>query len=235
MYPFSIARAPVTNEEFAAFVDDGGYQRVELWQDVGWDWRQQAGARHPFYWVEDGPGRWQVRRFDQIIKLPPHEPVCHVNWYEANAWCNWAGRRLPTELEWEAAAAGEPDGAGGLSSQLKRIYPWGNNNSSSPANLDGRVTGCVDVAAWPAGDSAFGCRQMLGNVWEWTASSFEPYPGFNADAYREYSATSFGTRKVLRGGAWATRSRMVNNMHRNFFTPERRDILAGFRTCALSS
>ena len=233
VYPFSIARAPVTNAEFAAFVDDGGYRRRELWQDVGWDWCEQTGARHPVYWVEDGPGRWQIRRFDQIIKLPPHEPVIHINWYEANAWCNWGGRRLPTELEWEVAAAGEPDGAGVLSSERKRNYPWGNESVSAPANLDGRVAGCVDVAAWPAGDSAFGCRQMLGNVWEWTASSFEPYPGFAADAYREYSATSFGTRKVLRGGAWATRSRMVNNMYRNFFTPERRDILAGFRTCAM--
>jgi len=233
VYPFQIGRAPVTNEQFAAFVHDGGYQRMELWQDVGWDWRVQTGAKHPVYWVEDGPGRWQVRRFDQIIKLPPHEPVIHVNWYEANAWCNWAGRRLPTEIEWEVAAAGEPDGAGGLSFDRKRLYPWGNDMSvNTPANLDGRVAGCVDVAAWPEGESAFGCRQMLGNVWEWTASSFEPYPGFAADTYREYSATSFGTRKVLRGGAWATRSRMVNNMYRNFFTPERRDILAGFRTCA---
>jgi len=231
VYPFRIARAPVTNAEFAAFVDAGGYQRRDLWPDVGWDWRQQEQVEHPQYWVRGDAGNWQVRRFDQVIDLPPHQPVCHVNWYEANAWCNWAGRRLPAEIEWEVAAAGVPDRNNALSA-TKRACPWGKHNGTSPANLDGRVAGCVDVASWPDGDSAFGCRQMLGNVWEWTSSSFEPYPGFMPDAYREYSATSFGTRKVLRGGAWATRSRMINNSYRNFFTPERRDILAGFRTCA---
>ena len=100
------------------------------------------------------------------------------------------------------------------------------------ANLDGRGLGCVDVAAFAEGDSAWGVRQMLGNVWEWTASNFEPYPGFKADSYKEYSEPVFGTRKVLRGGAWATRSRMVNSKYRNFFTPERRDVFGGFRTCA---
>ena len=232
--PFQIARAPVSNTEFAAFVADGGYRRREFWQDVGWDWRLQTQAEHPVYWVAAGADQWQVRHFDQLIDLPPDQPVLHVNWYEANAWCNWARRRLPTEIEWEAAAAGEPDGSGALSFERKRRYPWGNSHGAgSPANLDGRVTGCVDVAAWPEGDSAFGCRQMLGNVWEWTSSTFDPYPGFMPDAYREYSEPMFGTTKVLRGGAWATRGRTVNNMYRNFFTPERRDILAGFRTCAL--
>ena len=234
VYPFHIARAPVANAEFAAFVADGGYRRPEFWQDSGWGWRRQARAKHPLYWIANGADQWQVRHFDKVIDLPPHQPVIHVNWFEASAWCNWAQRRLPTEIEWEAAAAGETNGAGALSLERKRRYPWGDdNNAGNPANLDGRVTGCVDVAAWPEGDSAFGCRQMLGNVWEWTSSTFDPYPGFAPDAYREYSEPMFGTTKVLRGGAWATRSRMVNNMYRNFYTPERRDILAGFRTCAL--
>jgi len=167
-----------------------------------------------------------VRRFDRIEALPPNQPVMHVNWYEAEAWCRWAGRRLPTEAEWEAAAAG-PGAA-------KTSFPWG-EEAPTPrhVNLDGVGLGPIDVAACPAGDSVWGCRQMIGNVWEWTASSFAPFPGFSADIYKEYSEPWFGTRKVLRGGAWATRSRMVNSAYRNFFTPDRRDILAGFRTVAL--
>jgi iron(II)-dependent oxidoreductase len=104
------------------------------------------------------------------------------------------------------------------------------------ANLDYHNLGCIDVAACPDGDSAWGCRQMLGNVWEWTASAFYPYPGYVVDTpYREYSAPWFGYPKVLKGGTWATRSGLVTNTHRNFFEPGRRDVFAGFRTCALSS
>jgi gamma-glutamyl hercynylcysteine S-oxide synthase len=156
----------------------------------------------------------------------------HVNWYEAQAWCRWAGRRLPTEAEWEAAAAGEPTSEGGLG-VAKRPYSWGEAlPTSRHANLDGHALGAIDVAACAAGDSAWGCRQMIGNVWEWTASTFEPFAGFSADVYKDYSEPWFNTRKVLRGGAWATRGRMINNAYRNFFTPDRRDILAGFRTVA---
>jgi iron(II)-dependent oxidoreductase len=233
VYPFQIARAPVTNAEFAAFVADDGYQRRDLWRDVGWDWKMEMDALHPVYWVSDGPGKWQLRHFDQRIDLPLHKPVIHVNWYEAHAFCRWAGRRLPSELEWEVAAAGSPAGGGGEISAIKRRYPWGDApESASRANLDGRALGTADVGAYTEGDSAWGCRQMLGNVWEWTATQFDPYPGFKADAYQEYSEPVFGTRKVLRGGAWASRGRMVNNMYRNYFTPERRDVFAGFRTCA---
>lgn len=231
--PFRIARAPVTNAEFAAFVEDGGYRDRRFWDDQGWHWRTNSGAEHPVYWLPSGHGRWAMRRFDQVEDHSPHQPVIHVNWYEANAWCRWAGRRLPTEVEWEVASSAEPTAGGGLS-VVKRAYPWGNTPPTSRhANVDGCRLGCADVAAYPEGDSAWGCRQMLGNVWEWTASTFMPYPGFSADAYKEYSAPWFGTRKVLRGGAWPTRARMVSNTYRNFFTPERRDIFAGFRTVAL--
>jgi iron(II)-dependent oxidoreductase len=222
--PFQIARAPVTNSQFLAFMGEGGYRRREFWSDKGWNWRKAAQARHPVYWAEQQAG-WAERSFDRMIALRPYRPVIHVNFHEAEAWCNWAGRRLPSEAEWEVAAAGaEP---------RKRNYPWG-EAAPSPrhANLDGHVLGTVDVAAHPEGDSACGCRQMLGNVWEWTASDFDPYPGFRPGVYAEYSAPWFGSRKVLRGGAWATRGRMVTNTYRNFFTPERRDVLAGFRTCA---
>ena len=237
VYPFQMAHAPVTNEDFAAFVADDGYQRRDLWHDIGWGWRQRAKAEHPVYWIADGKDSWQMRHFDQNVDLPLHQPLIHVNWYEASAYCKWASRRLPTEIEWEVAATTEPVNGGKEFSKTKRRYPWGDAGGSnaatlSRANLDGRGLGCVDVAAFAEGDSAWGIRQMLGNVWEWTDSNFEPYPGFKVDAYKEYSEPVFGTRKVLRGGAWATRSRMVNSKYRNFFTPERRDIYSGFRTCA---
>jgi iron(II)-dependent oxidoreductase len=224
--PFAIARAPVTQAEFAAFVAADGYVRRELWTGDGWRWRQSAAARHPVYWRRDGAG-WRRRDFDEWVPLEPHRPVIHVNWYEADAYCRWAGRRLPTEAEWEAAAAGDPSGP-------KRRFPWGDDPPDpTRANLDGDALGCCDVAACPAGDSAVGCRQMIGNVWEWTASDFGPYPGFMLDPYKEYSQPWFGTHKVLRGGAWPTRARLLRNTWRNFYTPDWRDVWAGFRTCAV--
>ncbi|MEE8395030.1 MAG: selenoneine synthase SenA [bacterium] len=255
--PFSIARAAVTNAEFARFVEDGGYGREQNWSYQGWLWRNRigadqphyqpnlqqwnaqsakdirTGAEHPPYWRRAGNG-WERRHFDQWMALEPNHPVIHVNWYEAEAYCNWAGRRLPSEVEWEVAASGEPDAGGKALAPAKRRYPWGEEPPTPEhANLDGGLLNCVDVGALPAGDSAFGCRQMLGNVWEWTASPFYPFPGYILDQpYKEYSAPWFGYRRVLRGGAWATRSRMINNNYRNSFLPERRDIFAGFRTCA---
>jgi len=230
--PFRIAKAPVTNAEFRAFVEDGGYEREDLWSFQGWAWRQSVALHNPVYWRNSGS--WRRMHFDKPVELEPHHPVVHVSWYEAEAYCTWAGRRLPTEAEWELAASGEPDGDGGISPH-KRTRPWGDGvNDTVYGNLDSRTIGCVDVGAYPDGDSAFGCRQMLGNVWEWTASPFYPYPGYLVDQpYREYSAPWFGYRKVLKGGCWATRSRLINNMYRNFFLPDRTDIFAGFRTCAV--
>jgi iron(II)-dependent oxidoreductase len=231
--PFAIARAPVTQAEFAAFVADNGYREQRFWSDEGWRWRAQAQAAHPVYWRQVEPGRWQRREFDRWVPLEPERPVIHVNWYEAEAYCSWAGRRLPTEAEWEAAAAAERHPGDAPITRSNRRFPWGNTPPSSEcANLDGRAMGCLDVAALPAGDSAVGCRQMIGNVWEWTASDFLPYPGFVVDPYKEYSAPWFGSHKVLRGGCWATRSRLLRNTWRNFYRPDRRDVWAGFRTCA---
>jgi iron(II)-dependent oxidoreductase len=253
--PFRIARGAVTNGEFAAFVDDGGYRRRELWSDEGWLWLESGGspaldrsfakffkrdqerdappalqkAEHPVYWKKESNGRWLQRIFDQYVPLRKDLPVMHVNWYEAEAYCKWARRRLPTETEWEMAAAGEA-----AIVQLKRIFPWGGEPPTPErANLDGRALGLVEAGALPEGDSAFGCRQMIGNVWEWTASDFQPYPGFVVDPYKEYSQPWFGTHKVLRGGCWATRSRLMRSTWRNFYTPDRRDVWAGFRTCTL--
>lgn len=232
--PFSIARAPVTNAEFAAFVDDGGYRRRELWSEAGWRWREQQQAQAPVYWRRDANGRWEARHFDRWLPLAPHQPVVHVSWYEAEAWCRWAGRRLPSEAEWEVAASREPSPDGASLAPGKRRFPWGDTPPEARlANLDGWQLAPREVAALPDGDSAFGCRQMLGNVWEWTASPFGPFPGFTPELYRDYSAPWFEEgRYVLRGGAWATRGRLIHNGYRNFFTPERQDILAGFRTCA---
>ena len=230
---FKIAKAPVTNSEFAEFVDDLGYLRRELWSPQGWVWRTKTGAQHPLYWYRGQNGRLR-RDFDRLVPLEAHAPVIHVNWYEAEAYCRWANRRLPTEAEWEMAAAAEPTPDGKSITERKRRYPWGDEPPTPQhANLDSRLSGCVDVGAFAAGDSAFGCRQMIGNIWEWTASPFFPFPGFIVDVpYREYSTPWFGYRKVLRGGAWATRSRLIRNTFRNFFLPDRRDVFAGFRTCA---
>jgi iron(II)-dependent oxidoreductase len=229
--PFAIARAPVTQAEFAAFVDDGGYRRRELWGADGWAWREKVAVEQPVYWRRQGRG-WQRRNFDCWLALEPHRPVIHVNWYEADAYCRWAGRRLPAEAEWEAAASLRA-GDGG-----KRRFPWGDDGPAAVAaraNLDATALGCVGVAACAAGDCPHGCRQMIGNVWEWTADDFLPYPDFVADPYKEYSAPWFGDHKVLRGGCWATRARLLRNTWRNFYRPERRDVFAGFRTCALDS
>lgn len=234
---FEMARAAVTQAEFAAFMDDGGYSRRELWIDAGWQWRERAGASRPLYWKRDGE-TWLRRRFDRWVPLEPDRAMVHVNWFEADAYCRWARRRLPTEAEWEFAASANcsitatvPPSNGGDVIR-KSDYPWGDAPpTTARANLDWQSDGCVDVAAHPDGDTALGCRQMLGNVWEWTISDFLPYPGFTPDAYKEYSQPWFGTHKVLRGGCWATRSRMIRNAYRNFYTPDRRDVWAGFRTC----
>jgi len=230
--PFRIARCAVTQSEFAAFVEDGGYERRELWTVQGWKWREGAGARHPVYWRREASGRWMRRHFDEWLPLEDRLPVIHVNWFEADAYCRWAGRRLPTEVEWEMAASAEPAPGGGIQPR-KRLFPWGDEPPTAEhANLDWRAMGCVEVDALPAGDSAFGCRQMIGNVWEWTATDFQPYPGFSPGPYKEYSVPWFGDHKVLRGGCWATRSGMIRNNYRNFYQPHRRDVWAGFRTCA---
>jgi iron(II)-dependent oxidoreductase len=232
--PFRIALAPVTNAEFAGFVEAGGYRVGEFWSAQGWAWRERAGADQPVYWQQRDGDRWTWRHYTEVDELAPHAPVMFVNQYEAEAWCRWAKRRLPTEAEWEAAALGEPTPDGSRLADVKRRWPWGDAPPTREhANVGLTHNGPLDVAACAAGDSAFGCRQMIGNVWEWTASDFVPFAGFAADPYEDYSQPWFNTRKVLRGGAWATSARLANPRYRNFFTPDRNDVIAGFRTCAL--
>jgi gamma-glutamyl hercynylcysteine S-oxide synthase len=225
IHPFRMARTAATNADFAAFVDAGGYARREWWSDEGWEWKNQARQSAPKYWVRQD-GAWFQRRFDQTVPLCPSEPVLHVNWHEANAYCRFAKRRLPTEAEWEYAASLDPR------AREKRYYPWGNNfPSRKHAHLESAAI--TDVQDYPEGDSPSGCRQLTGNVWEWTQTTFGPYPGFVIDPYREYSEPWFGTHKVLRGGSFATTRRLIRNTWRNFYTPDRNDVFAGFRTCAL--
>jgi gamma-glutamyl hercynylcysteine S-oxide synthase len=222
--PFRIARCAVTNAQYLAFVDAGGYARREFWSDDGWAWLSVAKLAAPRYWTQRN-GAWHERRFDRVMPLRATHPVAHVNWHEANAYCRYAKRRLPGESEWEYAAC---DAA----KEKKHRYPWGDAPPAPDhANLEGRDTAAVE--AFADGDSARGCRQLMGNVWEWTASTFAPYPGFVADPYRDYSQPWFNTHKVLRGGSFATARRLMRNTWRNFYTPDRGDIFAGFRTCAL--
>jgi len=221
--PFCISRTPVTNAQFLDFARDGGYRRREWWSSEGWAWRETERSDAPCYWVEEG-GERLARRFDKRVPLDPELPVIHVNWYEADAYCRYARRRLPTEAEWELAASFSGEGG-------KRRFPWGDAaGGSTRANLGGSSP--VPVSQFADGDSLRGCRQMLGNVWEWTSSTFQPYPAFVCDPYKEYSEPWFGSHKVLRGGSFSTPARLVSNTWRNFYTPDRRDIFAGFRTCA---
>jgi iron(II)-dependent oxidoreductase len=225
--PFHMSRTAVSNGEFARFVLDDGYARRELWCEDGWRWRTGARAELPLYWkiVQK-----QLLVFVHAEWRAVHEDaaVMHVNWYEAQAYCRWAKRRLPTEAEWEFAASTAP----GV--MQKRRYPWGDAPADAGrANLFGASGAPVSVHAHAAGDSAWGVRQLFGNVWEWTVSDFNAYPGFERDPYKEYSEPWFGNHKVLRGGCFATAPRLLRNTWRNFYTPDRRDVYAGFRTCAL--
>jgi len=231
--PFRISRTLVTQGEFAEFVKDDGYRRDELWSEAGRAWREDEGADRPLYWRRE-EGRWLRRHFDRWVELERDLPMVHVNWFEARAYCRWAGRRLPGEAEWEAAA-GSPAAHGELSGTPgdKLRFPWGDDELPGPAraNVGGTSGGCTEAARHAAGRSPHGCLDMIGQVWEWTASDFRPYPDFAPDPYEAYSEPWFGDRKVLRGGSWATPFRYAWNTLRNYMTPDRRDIFAGFRTC----
>ena len=229
---FAIARHAVTNAQYRAFVEDGGYRRREWWSDAGRLMLDELALAAPRCWRRDGD-TWSVRRFDRELPLEAAEPVMHVSFHEAEAWCRWAGRRLPTEAEWECAAATSPDRG---TRRTKRRYPWGDaaeRPGEALAQLDARCAGPAAACDHPAGRSGWGACQMLGNVWEWTSSRFAPYPGFSADPYKEYSAPWFiDDHRVLRGGSFATPLRLIRNTWRNFYLPHRADVFCGFRTCA---
>lgn len=186
MPAFSIDRAPVSWGAFLAFVDGGGYADDAIWTQAGRDWRRHNGVAHPRH-LRRGPGGWERSQFGQWVPIDPSAPAVQLTAHEAEAWCRWAGRRLPTEAEWETAAR--------LAIEQSEAFEWG-------------------------------------EVWEWTASQFAPYPGFIPHPYRDYSQPWFDGRPVLRGGSFATVQHMKHPSYRNFFPADRSDVFAGFRSCA---
>ncbi|MCT9930859.1 ergothioneine biosynthesis protein EgtB [Planotetraspora sp. A-T 1434] len=218
-----IDRFPVSNAAYAEFIAAGGYDDPRWWMPKGWEWVETTGVHAPLFWQRDGDTWWRTR-FGREEPVPMDEPVQHVSWYEADAYARWAGKRLPTEAEWEKACGG-------------RTYPWGDGDPGlAHANLGHRAARPAPIGAFPEGASPYGAEQLIGDVWEWTDSWFLPYPGFRSFPYKEYSEVFFGeteTYRVLRGGSWATHPTAVRTTFRNWDYPIRRQIFAGFR-CARS-
>ncbi|MFJ5259900.1 ergothioneine biosynthesis protein EgtB [Streptomyces sp. NPDC088387] len=223
--PFYIDTAPVTNEAYLDFMEDGGYHVERWWSPAGWAHITKHRIDAPLFWRLDG-GQFLRRRFGVTEPVPFDEPVMHVSWYEADAYARWAGRRLPTEAEWEKAARHDP-----LTDRSMR-YPWGDEDPTPEhANLGQRHLRPAPAGSYPAGESPLGVRQLIGDVWEWTSSDFQPYPGFRAFPYKEYSEVFFGPEhKVLRGGSFAVDEVACRGTFRNWDLPIRRQIFSGFRT-----
>ena len=221
---FTIDRLPTTNEEYARFVNEGGYETREWWSDEGWEWRQRENWSCPLYWKRAARG-WQVQSmFDDGVWQPEH-PVTGVSWYEADAYARFKRKRLPTEAEWEKAASWDPV------QKRKRRFAWGDNEPvSSMCNFHEKFFGTTAVGSFPDGASSYGAMDMTGNVWEWTSDNFAGYPGFKYFPYPEYSETWFdGDHRVLRGGSWATRAPLLRTSFRNFFRRHFRIAFAGIR------
>jgi iron(II)-dependent oxidoreductase len=224
---FEIDAFPITNREYIRFVAEGGYARREWWTDEGWAWRAANGIEAPLFWQPDGRGGWLSREIGGVRTVPADHPVSCVSWFEADAYARSAGKRLPTEAEWEKAAAW--DEARGR----KRRFPWGEEPPvPARASFDLRRWSTSPVTARPAGRSAAGCWDMAGNVWEWTSSVFTGYPGFQAFPYEGYSAVYLdGPYRVLKGGSWATRGPILRCSFRNWYVPSYRQGFIGFRCC----
>jgi gamma-glutamyl hercynylcysteine S-oxide synthase len=219
--PFWIGKAPVSNRQWREFAGDGGYHRQELWSEAGWAHRIEAVLERPKYWSKDGTRR----RFGVEEDVPPDEPVQHICYFEAEAFARWSGGRLPTEVEWEKACAWDP-GTG-----TRRTWPWGSAPPTDElVNLGGAGLRPAPIGAYPGGASAYGVEQLIGDVWEWTASDFAPWPGFTPMIYRNYSQPFFGgDYKVLRGGSWAVARSTIRPSFRNWDHPIRRQIFTGMR------
>jgi iron(II)-dependent oxidoreductase len=223
---FLIDAAPVTNAAYAAFIDAGGYDDPRWWSSRGWDHRQNAGLTAPMHWFREGD-TWLYRQFGQVAPVKPDEPVVHVCFFEAEAYASWAGKRLPTEAEWEKAARWDPE------TGRSRRFPWGDDPPGAEhANLGQRHLAPAPVGAYPAGASPLGVHQLIGDVWEWTTSGFHGHPGFRVFPYAEYSEVFFGgDYRVLRGGSFGTDAAACRGTFRNWDHPIRRQIFSGFR-CA---
>ena len=224
---FALDRLPTTNEEYRQFVEEGGYERREFWGEEGWAWREREGWAHPLYWRREGAG-WRERRMFDEGELAPRLPVTGVSWYEAEAYARFRGRRLPTEAEWEKAAAWDE------TARVKRRYAWGDSEPTARlCNSGGNFWGTTPVGGFPTGASAYGCEEMSGNVWEWTSTPFEAFQGFEPFPYPEYSEVWFdGDHRVLKGGSWATGDSVLRTSFRNFFRRHFRIAFAGIRLAA---
>lgn len=205
--PFALASRLVTCGEFLEFIEDGGYARPEFWLSDGWDLVRNEGWNAPLYWRQDENGDWSVFTLAGRVALNRAEPVCHVSYYEADAYARWAGYRLPNECEWETAAATVP--------------------------LAGNLAGRGIFHPVPASGGG-GLAQMIGDVWEWTMSAYSPYPGYRAPAgaIGEYNGKFMSGQMVLRGGAAVTPADHIRITYRNFFPPAARWAFSGLRLAA---
>jgi iron(II)-dependent oxidoreductase len=225
--PYRIDRVPVSNADYMEFIEAGGYSRREFWSQAGWRWLLDSGVSAPKYWFRQN-GEWWTRVMDATQLVAGNKPVCHVCYYEAEAYARWVGKRLPTEMEWETAATWDP------TTKTKSRFPWGNAPPKpDQANLDQLAFDTAPLGAFQDNISPLGCYGMIGDVWEWTSSDFRGYPGFRAFPYPEYSEEFFGSEyKILRGGSWATRPGAIRGTFRNWDYPIRRQIFSGFRCAA---
>ncbi len=216
---------PVTNRQYIEFIRDGGYETYKYWLSDGWEKVKENRWEAPMYWkkIDD---RWCVTDFVGTRRVNPDEPVCHVSYYEADAYCKWTGERLPTEAEWEKAACWNEE------KQAKTVYPWGDGQPTKERCnlLESYLWRCAEIGAYPDGASASGCQQMIGDVWEWTSSEFTGYPGFKT-GFDEYNDKWFANQKVLRGGSFGTPKMSIRGSCRNFFRLDERWMFSGFR-CA---
>jgi ergothioneine biosynthesis protein EgtB len=224
---YALDRALVTNGGYLEFMRNNGYRDFHWWFSEGWEVVNREDWRAPLYW-ELHDGEWMIRDFSGLHRAADkaNEPVYHVSYYEASAFAKWAGKRLPTEAEWEKAACLDPSNGG------RKDFPWGKGSpDESRANLfDNGLWSPAPVGSFPEGTNSYGCHQMIGDVWEWTTSDYVPYPGFKSE-FDEYNDKWFVNQKVLRGGSFATPRQHIRSTYRNFFHAHERWMVSGFR-CA---
>jgi len=224
---YALDRALVSNGDYLEFIRVGGYQNFRWWFSEGWEVVNREQWRAPLYW-ELHDDKWMIRDFSgqHPAEEKANEPVSHVSFYEASAFAKWSGKRLPTEAEWEKAAAFDPK------TRQQTTFPWGNHPvDETKANLfENGLWAPATIGAFPNGQNSYGCQQMIGDVWEWTTSDYVPYPGFKSE-FDEYNDKWFVNQKVLRGGSYATPQAHLRATYRNFFHAHERWMVSGFR-CA---
>ena len=225
LYPYKIDSTLVTNGDFIKFIENGGYTAYKYWLSDGWDLVLENDWNCPLYWFKKND-LWMKKDFFGIREIDIDEPVMNLSYYEADAYCKWKNKRLPTEAEWEKAASWNDD------LKIKTTYPWGNelptlHNSNLLETFLWKPT---KVGTYEKGKSYYGCYQMIGDVWEWTSSEYSLYPGFKSK-FSEYTDKWAINQKVLKGGSFATPRKQIRNSYRNYFKPHERILFAGFR-CA---